>query len=186
MGRYQYPHSIENGAGERITFARRMPGRTGERLEGDNVVAPGAGAPMHVHCFCEETFTVLEGRIGYQRGGGPERFGGPGDTIVFRAGEPHRFWNPGTDMLRCAASLEPADNVEYILTELFGSAARNGGRPSLFDAAYLSRRYASEYAMTVVPALVQRTLFPAAVVIGRLLGRYRRFADAPSPVPART
>lgn len=80
MGRYQYPHSIENGAGERITFARRFPGRTGERLEGDNVVAPGAGAPMHVHCFCEETFTVLEGRIGYQRGGGPEQFGGPGDT----------------------------------------------------------------------------------------------------------
>jgi hypothetical protein len=29
---------------------------------------------------------------------------------------------------------------------------------------------------------VQRYIFPVQVLIGRLLGKYRRFADAPAPV----
>jgi hypothetical protein len=33
MHAYTYPHTIENGAGERITFIRRVAGRAGERLQ---------------------------------------------------------------------------------------------------------------------------------------------------------
>ncbi|MGZ8379900.1 MAG: cupin domain-containing protein, partial [Gemmatirosa sp.] len=67
MSRYTYPHTIDNGAGERLTFLRRVPGVRGDRLEGENVVAPGAGPPMHVHYWQEEALTVQRGRIGYQR-----------------------------------------------------------------------------------------------------------------------
>ena len=42
MRTYTYPHTIENGAGERLTFVRRVPGATGDRLEVENVVKPGA------------------------------------------------------------------------------------------------------------------------------------------------
>ena len=60
---------------------------------------------------------------------------------------------------------------------------RNGGkRPSLFDVAYLSRRYASEFAVLNVPAPVQRVVFPIVVGIGRLLGWDKRFRDAPEPI----
>ena len=38
MTRYTYPHTIENGAGERITFTRRLGADGRERLEGENVV----------------------------------------------------------------------------------------------------------------------------------------------------
>ena len=41
MRRYTYPHTIDNGAGERLTFLRRVPGVAGDRLEVENVVAPG-------------------------------------------------------------------------------------------------------------------------------------------------
>jgi quercetin dioxygenase-like cupin family protein len=183
MSRYPYPHTIENGAGERLTFLRRVRGRTGDRVEGENVVAPGAGPPMHVHHYQEEALTVQQGRLGYQRLGEPERFAGPGETVVFAAGEAHRFWNAGDEDLRCAAYIEPADNVEYFLTEIFASTKRQGGtRPGLLDAAFLTRRYRSEFAMLEIPAAVQRFIFPVQVAVGRLLGRYARFADAPEPV----
>lgn len=74
-------------------------------------------------------------------------------------------------------------NVEYFLAEIFASKRRNGGeRLSLFDAAFLTRRHRSEYVMHEVPGFVQRFIFPVIVAIGTVLGRYRRYADAPEPV----
>jgi uncharacterized cupin superfamily protein len=181
--RYQYPHTIENGGGERLTFLRRVQGATGDRLEGENLVKPGSGPPMHVHHLQEEGLTVQSGRIGYQRPGGADQFAGPGETVVFKAGEAHRFWNAGDEDLRCAAYIEPADNVEYFLASIFESTKQNGGvRPGLFDAAYLTRRYRSEFAMLAIPAAVQRVLFPVVVAMGTLLGKYRKYSDAPEPV----
>lgn len=183
MARYSYPHTIENGAGERLTFVRRIAGRSGDRLEGENLVKPGAGPPMHVHFLQEEVLTVREGRIGYQRPGESEKFAGPGETVAFKPGEAHRFWNAGDGDLLCSGYVEPADNVEYLLTELFESTKRNGGtRPDPFEAAFLMTRYRTEYAMLEVPAMVRRFVFPLLVAMGRLLGRYRRYADAPEPV----
>jgi quercetin dioxygenase-like cupin family protein len=180
---YIYPHVIENGGGERVTFERRVSCPAGERLEGHILVEPGAGPPMHVHLLQEEGLTVQQGKIGYQRLGEVEQFAGPGETVVFKPGEAHRFWNAGEDELRCAAFIEPVDTVEYFLTEIFASMRRSGGkRPDLFDAAYLTRRYRTEFAMLDIPAPVQRFLFPVVVALGTLLGKYRRYADAPEPV----
>jgi len=57
-----------------------------------------------------------------------------------------------------------------------------GGRPGPFDAAFLGRRYRSEFGMTEIPAPVQRFVFPALVAVGRLLGKYGKYADAPEPI----
>lgn len=184
MSRYTYPHVIENGAGERLIFLRRVPGPKGDRLEGENLVKPGAGPPMHVHHYQDEGFTVREGRIGYQRLGEPEQFAEAGETVAFKAGEAHRFWNAGPQDLRCDAYVEPADNLEYFLTQLFESMKRNGGtKPDPFDAAFLMTRYGSEFTMVAIPPPVRLILFPVMVAIGRLLGWYRKYADAPQPVP---
>lgn len=178
-----YPHVIENGAGERLTFTGRTAGPTGERVVGEARVAPGAGPPMHVHHQQDEVFTVVRGRIGYQRAGAAPRFAGPGETVVFRAGEPHRFWNAGDDELHCTAYIEPPGNVEFFLSALFASQQANAGRrPSLLDVAYLTRRYRSEYAMSAIPALVQRFVFPVLVAWGHLAGRYGKYAEAPEPL----
>ena len=141
-----YPHIIENGAGERLTFLRRVSDSTGTWLDVENVVTPGAGPPMHVHHRQEEALTVRRGRIAYQRPGEEPRYAGPGETVVFKAGEEHRFWNPGKDDLECYGYVRPADNIEYFLSQIFESQRRNGGRrPGLFDVAFLTRRYRSEY-----------------------------------------
>ncbi len=61
-----YPHTIENGAGEQLTFRRRVNDPAGDWLEAENLVQPGAGPPMHVHYLQEEALTVEQGRLGYQ------------------------------------------------------------------------------------------------------------------------
>ena len=181
--RYTYPHTIDNGAGERLTFVRRVNGAGGDRLEVENLVTRGSGPPMHVHHFQEEALTVTHGRIAYQRPGESPQFAGPGETVVFKPGEAHRFWNPDADDLRCRGYVEPPDNIEYFLTEIYASTKRMGGtRPDPFDAAFLTRRYRSEFAMVEIPALVQQIVFPLQVWLGTLLGKYRKYADAPEPV----
>ena len=57
-----------------------------------------------------------------------------------------------------------------------------GSRPDLFDAAFLTRRYRGEFYMSEIPAMVQRLVFPVLVAVGRVLGKYRKYADAPEPV----
>lgn len=178
-----YPHTIENGAGERLTFVRRVQDSTADRLEADNLVKPGSGPPMHVHYLQEEALTVEQGRIGYQRPGEPARFAGAGETVVFEPGEAHKFWNAGEEDLLCTGYIQPADNVEYFLTAMFESQRESGGsRPDTFEAAFLMRRYRSEFGMLEIPALVQRVVFPVLVLVGRLLGKYSKYADAPEPV----
>ena len=183
MSTFAYPHTIDNGAGERITFVRRIQDPAGDRLEAENLVKPGSGPPMHLHYHQEEAFTIQEGRLGYQRAEEPPRFAGPGETVVFEPGEPHKFWNAGGEDLRCTGYIQPADNVEYFLTAIFESQRKSGGsRPDLFEAAFLTRRYQSEFYMLEIPTMVQRFIFPVLVTVGWLLGKYGKYADAPEPV----
>jgi quercetin dioxygenase-like cupin family protein len=180
---YRYPHTIENGAGEQLTFVRRVKDQGGERLEVENLVQPGSGPPMHVHHLQEEALTVRKGRIGWQVPGGAPQYAGEGETVVFKPGEAHRFWNAGEGELRCSGYIRPPDNLEYFLTQIYASQKRSGGkRPDPFDAAFLATRYRSEFGMVEIPAFVQRFLFPVQVALGKLLGKYRKYADAPPPV----
>jgi quercetin dioxygenase-like cupin family protein len=178
-----YPHTIESGGGERLTFSARRRDDRGDYLEGSNVVAPGAGPPMHVHHLQEESLTVERGKMGYERPGQAAQVAGPGETVTFEAGDAHRFWNAGDEELVCTGVIRPPHNVEYFLTEIFASTKRNGGkRPGLLDAAYLSHRYRSEFEMLEIPAPVRRLVFPVVAAAGRLFGLRRRFAGAPEPV----
>ena len=36
--------------------------------------------------------------------------------------------------------------------------------------------------MFAIPPLVQKIAFPVVVVVGRILGKYKRFKDAPEPI----
>jgi quercetin dioxygenase-like cupin family protein len=179
----EYPHTIDNGAGEKLTFVGVGRDERGEYLEIRNSVTPGAGPPMHVHHLQDEGLTVERGTMGYQVLGEEERQVGPGESATFPAGVAHRFWNAGDDELVCTGFARPPDNLEYYLTRMFASMRDHGGkRPGAFDGAYLSQRYRAEFEMLEVPAPVQRLLFPVIVAVGRVLGWHRRFAGAPEPV----
>ena len=178
----EYPHTIEDGGGERLTFLRRTSDQRGDLLEVENRVSPGAGPPMHVHHFQEEGLTVQQGTIGWVEEGGSEQTAGAGATVTFGPGVSHRFWNAGDDDLVCTGYIRPPDNIEYFLTQIYESTARNGGkRPGFFDAAWLSTHFRDEFAVTEGPGPVRRFVLPVVSAIGGLLGKNKRFADAPEP-----
>jgi quercetin dioxygenase-like cupin family protein len=178
-----HPHTIDNGAGERLTFLGVRSDEQGEHAEVRNEVSPGSGPPMHVHYLQEEALTVERGTMGWQRLGEEDQLAQVGETATFAPGEFHRFWNAGDDELVCTGYARPPGNVEYFLTKVYASMRANGKpRPRLFDAAYLLTRYRSEFGMVEPPRPVQRVLFPVVVAVGRLFGLHRRFADAPEPL----
>lgn len=180
---FSYPHTIDNGFGEELTFLRQVKDDTGGRIEVKNRVSPGAGPPMHVHHLQDESLTVLQGKIGVQIAGQAPLFYGPGETVTFRRGEVHRFWNAGEEVLICQGWVGPAYNIEYFLTEMFLSIKANGGKkPKPLDAAYLLTKYKSEFDMMEVPPFVKRVIFPIMIFIGKLTGRYRKYAGGPEPV----
>jgi quercetin dioxygenase-like cupin family protein len=179
--KFSYPHTINNGAGEELTFVQFINDNNGGRLEVHNRVQPGAGPPMHVHFLQDESLTVVSGKVGAQILGQPPFFAGPGETITFKKGEIHRFWNAGEDVLHCKGWAAPAYNLEYFLTEIYRSVKANGGhRPSTYDAAFLLKKYKSEFDMIGIPSFVRTVIFPIVRFLGALTGKYRKFEGAPA------
>jgi quercetin dioxygenase-like cupin family protein len=178
-----YPRTITNGGGEELTFLGIVRDADGERMEVEGRAQPGAGPPMHIHHLQDESLTVVEGRVGYQGVGSEPQFAGPGETVTFLRGVPHRWWNAGSTELHVTGVVKPPLNFEYFLTGIFESMAGNGGqRPNPFDGAFLTHHYQSEFAMLAIPAPVQKIVFPILRVIGGVLGKYKKYADAPPPV----
>ena len=177
---FNYPHTIDNGSGEEITFVRLVRDKEGEWLEIRNRVSPGAGPPLHVHHLQDESLTVVQGNIGTHIEGHEPVFYGPGQTALFKRGEVHRFWNAGTDLLICEGWAKPACNLEYFLTEIYKSVKANGGeKPGEFDGAWLLTKYKTEFDMLGIPAFVKKVIFPAVLFFGKMKGKHRKFDGAP-------
>jgi quercetin dioxygenase-like cupin family protein len=180
-----YPRTVENGTGETLVFLGIECTPEGERINIAGSARPGVGPPMHVHYLQDEIVTVEAGRVGYQVLGQEPKFAGPGETVTWPAGTPHRWWNAGDTEARMSGWCTPPGNVEYYLTEIFDSMRHNGTRRGLFDAAFLMTRYRSEFAMVDMPKPVQTIVMPLLYALGSLMGKHRKFRDAPEPVRQR-
>ncbi len=177
------PHTIQSKNGEKLIFHRIENEPDGDRLIVENFVDPNAGPPMHVHFQQDEGFTVVSGQIGYQVLGEEIQYAGPGSTLEFKRGVPHRFWNAGTTTLHCTGWIKPANTFVFFLSGVY--TAMNNSRtpqPEIFDSAYLLRRYRREYDMLEIPAFVKKMVFPVVYALGKVLGKYRKFRNAPQPL----
>src|SRR5689334_9820453 len=104
---YQFPHTIQNAIGETLILKEVIKEPDGDKVVVENFVAPRSGPPMHTHFLQDEALTVVEGRIGYQLKGQAPQYAGAGETVVFKRGVPHRFWNAGEDVLHCRGWVKP-------------------------------------------------------------------------------
>ena len=176
---HSFPISIETKYGERINFLRME----GDKLLLEGFCTPMAGPGFHTHLRQDEGVTVVSGKIGYQILGEEPRYGGPGDSVTFKRGVPHRFWNAGDDELHITGWISPAENVVFFLTTLYDALNRGEDkRPELFDGAYLTCRYRREYDAPEIPGFVKKVVMPVAYFIGNLRGKYRKFESAPQPL----
>ncbi len=173
------PHTIENINGEKLTFLKITSKNGVDYLEVENEVQPNAGPPMHVHYSQDECLTVISGKMGYVVLGGETKYAEAGEIVLFKAGTAHKFWNAGNEVLYCKGYISDPQNVMYFLTNIFASANENGGRPGIYDAAFLLTRYRSEFGLLEIPALVQKLLFPLVLLFGNLMGKHKKFVDAP-------
>lgn len=180
---FSYPHTIENCLGEKLIFKQVQPEPDGDRVIVENFVVPGSGPIMHTHWLQDESLTVVNGKIGYQVEGQEKQYAGVGETVWFERGTPHRFWNAGEETLQCTGWIKPANSIVFYLSAIYDAQNKSGSaRPEAFDAAYLMTRYASEYDNVEIPSFVKKVIIPLTYQLGRFLGKYQKFRNAPEPL----
>ena len=138
---------------------------------------------MHTHFMQDEELTVVSGKMAYQVLGQQPHYAKAGESVLFKRGTPHRFWNAGNEDLICRGWIQPANSIVYFLTAIYAAQNKSGkAQPEAFDAAYLMMQYAGEYDMAEIPPFVKKVVIPLTYWLGRLLGKYKHFVDAPAPL----
>jgi quercetin dioxygenase-like cupin family protein len=180
---YNYPHTISNCIGETIIFHSVEKTDSGDKLMVESFCEPGAGPKFHTHFHQDECLTVVSGKIGYQVLGEEASYAGPGETVLFIRGVPHKFWASGNEKLHCKGWIAPANSIVFFLSSVFAAQNKSGNEnPEVFDGAYLLTRYAKEYEMNEMPLFVKKVIIPITYFIGKFLGKYKHFNGAPVPL----
>src|SRR5688500_9896362 len=95
------PHTIKNHLGEELIFHRIEKEKDVEKVIIENFVPPNTAPIMHTLHMQDESLTVLHGKMAYQVLGEEIKYANIGETVLFKKGIPHKFWNAGTDELNC-------------------------------------------------------------------------------------
>lgn len=179
----QYPHTIENGMGEILIFKNVVNENGVEKVIVENSVKPGAGPIMHTHLMQDEELTVVSGEMTFLVMGEEPKIARKGDTALFKRGVPHKFWNSGSTELICSGWINPANTIVFYLSAIFEAQRKSGKpQPELFDGAYLIYKYKSEYDLPELPFFVKKVMMPLVYFLGKVLGKYSHFKDAPEPL----
>lgn len=171
-----------NKNGETLIITRSARDSNGLITEFEGIEEPGTGPPMHVHFKQEELVRVTKGRMRVKTLS-KEFTLTEGQEYIFEPGEAHRFWNEGDRPLHYSGHVKPSNNYEYFIKHIYLSANEAGDdKPGPFDAAFLLTKYKSEMDMLVIPKPIKKLVFPVLMVVGKLLGKFKKYADAPPAV----
>ena len=171
---FAIPHT-----GERFTFTKRPNDTNGGLLEIEFLVKqffPTA----HIHVDVEERVKVLEGRARVQAGR-KEWTAGPGEIVVFPAGEAHGFRAEGEEMLRFRCEVVPPRDMESLFETIFGlyrdGKTDNRGQPSPLQNVVLAHEHKAYLAGP--PIWLQQPFIAAIAFVARRLGyraRYEKYS----------
>lgn len=171
-----------NKNGETLIITRSSQETNGEITEFEGIDEPGIGPPMHVHFKQEELVRVTSGTMRVKTLTNEFTLT-VGQEYIFKPGEAHQFWNIGEGPLHYSGHVKPSNNYEYFIRHVYQSANEAGDdKPGAFDAAFLLTKYKSEMDMLVIPRPVKKIVFPVLLAVGKLLGKFRKFSDAPKAV----
>jgi mannose-6-phosphate isomerase-like protein (cupin superfamily) len=171
-----------NKNGETLIITRSALESNGQITEFEGIEEPGIGPPMHVHFKQQEMVRVTSGKMRVKTL--TKEFSlTEGQEYVFEPGEAHQFWNEGDQPLHYSGHVKPSNNYEYFISHIYQSANEaQDDKPGPFDAAYLLTKYKSEMDMLVIPMPVKKIVFPILLVVGKLLGKFKKYADAPPAI----
>lgn len=181
--KFQLPHKIDNGQGQMMIFKEIIHEPDGDKVIVEGRCAANTGPTMHVHYKQDECLTVVKGKMCCQILGQDPAYYTEGDEVLFLRNTPHRFWNAGQDELVLSGWAKPANTIVFFLSALYEAQKKSGtDRPDAFDGAYLMVRYKNEYGLPELPPFVRNVIMPITYAIGMLLGKYKKFKDAPEPL----
>jgi quercetin dioxygenase-like cupin family protein len=161
-------------SGERITFLRTAADTAGRLLEFELELAPDGRVPgAHVHPEQEERFHVLEGTMAF-RLGLRTIVAQAGETVVVPAGRVHRFANGGDEPARVRVEVEPALDMEGLLSTTAQLAHEGNvwpsGMPKPLHLALFVQRFRREVRAPFPPAPVVRALLAPVAALARRRG----------------
>lgn len=166
---------IENPVtGERVVVRVGTEDSGGGLLIVEGFIKPGGAVTgEHVHPAIDETFTVLDGRVGF-RIDGQESVAQLGERLYVPAGTAHDWWNAGEEEAHAVVEIRPGARFEEMAINLFG-LAQDGktnakGMPNLLQVALFAREFEDVLYFTRPPRMVQRVLFGILAPIARILG----------------
>ena len=175
MSRHSTPSlRLENRhTGEVLELRRRH--QNGEvTLELRSTLPPHQeGPPRHIHHQEDEEGTVTAGTLSVEVEG-RRLDAGPGESVVLPRGAAHRWWNQGEVPLAFEGRARPVVDLDSYLQAIF--EILNAGppnRPPLIYLAHAALRHRHTQTVLVLNGPVRALLFPAAWLLGTLLGRYR-------------
>lgn len=157
---------IDNLRGEKLVFRQTAGESSGQRLEFDVLLEPGAGEKAHAHPSIAEQFEVISGIVRFTVAG--YSFTAiAGETFTVPAGEAHAFENVGAKDARVRVVTEPAGKMEALYETLFalahtGKVNPDTGKPNFWQMAVLMAEYRDE--LYAAPAA------RLAALIARILG----------------
>jgi quercetin dioxygenase-like cupin family protein len=162
--------------GETFRFIKTAADTNGELLQIDMVIAPGGGAkavPPHIHPIQEERFYIKTGQIKFLLNG-EEFVAGSGETVIVPAGAAHTWSNATSGEATFLLEMEPALDWE-VLFETLCAVSQQGmlgqdGKSSPLGMAVVLNKYKDHMYVAGMPIGLQKVLFAAMAVIGRLLG----------------
>lgn len=171
---------------ERLMLRRiRREGETCLELKG--TLPPNQdGPPLHIHFKEHEEGTVIAGTLAADVNGAQVRVE-QGGLVRLPMGCAHRWWNGGADTLHFDGFARPVVDLDRFLSATFDVI--NSGparRPPVFYMAHLLWRHRKTQAVLIGPQWVQAVMFPAIVLLGTLLGRYKgtHWPGCPDRFPA--
>ncbi len=116
-------HFVPAGEGPCITYTGQVihvklsaAESNGELTVIEDVIAPQAGPPLHVHARENETYYVLEGEFEFTCGDDRVR-GGVGTFVFAPRGVPHRYQNVGTTPGKMLFGFTPG-GIEAFFTDM--------------------------------------------------------------------
>jgi mannose-6-phosphate isomerase-like protein (cupin superfamily) len=180
MSTGQYDWYINTATGE-VARPRVM---TDRHLVVDLWLQPGAAvAGAHLHDRIDESFEVVEGRIGVLNGGVETELSAGDVKVEVRAGTVHDWWQIGDSPAQVVVEVKaidgapgaPARRFEHMIETIFslGTLGRVGpdGMPDALWLAAIGSEYGDVIRFRKPPRVVQAIVFGLMAAIARRAGR---------------
>jgi quercetin dioxygenase-like cupin family protein len=162
--------------------------REGDVLRVDIWAEPGAGVPTHFHPSLTERWQVVEGEFLFRVGRKKQRPKPGAEPVVVEPGVRHSFKNEGSSVGHVRAEVDPAMEMEQVLTDAAALAKADRFTPrgipkgirGMLEVADFAMRYRDSNMLAFPPPWLQRALFAPLARLER-----RRTARPAQPGGAR-